>query len=285
MWLLTGSPIVNSAADLYPVCASLFSGGRLIPYSEFIDRFTNVIPCPWKGARPTDLVNEQELKAWLAPHMLRRADFLNLPPLTMRVVPLHVADADLVPVLAMLNGLKPYEIEFAIETGLDPNEAISRVRRALGIAKTSAAVDYVGELLSCGYGPIVAFYHHKDVRELLFSGLKAFGCRVSWIDGAVTGDRRVAAVDWFQAGKLDVLLVQTQAGGTGITLTQSNHSVTVESPWTDVALKQAIARVHRITQTRPVQADILTGACWLDEVMARVITRKASAASRLLTDA
>lgn len=283
MWLLTGSPVVNSAADIYPACASVFSGGRLIPYTEFIYRYTDVIPDPWAGERPTGIKNEHELKSWLQPWMLRRADFLNLPPRTVRSVPLDVEDDDLAPVIAMLRNLSEAQIEEMIEFGIGPDESLSRVRRALGIAKAEAAAQYIGWLVVNGHGPIVAFYHHQDVREILYSTLRMCQMRISWIDGAVSGDQRLAAVDWFQGGRLDLLLVQTQAGGTGITLTQSNRAVVVESPWTAVALEQAIARLHRITQRRAVTADILTSDCWLDEAIARIVVKKANTAKRLLT--
>lgn len=283
LWLLTGSPIVNSAADIYPACASIFSSGREIPYTEFIHRYTDVIPDPWVGVRPTGIKNEHELKVWLKPWMLRRADFLNLPPRIVRPIPLRVQDADLEPVIAELKKLSEAQITEMLEFGIGPDESISRVRRAMGIAKALAAAHYVMSLMTSGLGPIVVFYYHHDVRDLIYSALKKCQMRISWIDGNVEGANRLAAVDWFQGGRLDVLLVQTQAGGTGITLTRSNRTVVVESPWTSVALEQAIARLHRITQTRPVTADILTSECWLDIVIAQIVVKKANAAKRLLT--
>lgn len=284
VWLLSGSPIVNSAADLYPAFASLFSNGATVPYEEFVYRYTKMVPDMWVGARPTGIVNERELIDWLRPWMLRRANFLDLPPRLVHTVPLPIIDDDLTPIIADLTAIHPTQVASFIEAGLDPDEAISRVRRALGIAKIAGAAQHIRNLHAAGYGPIVVFYHHKDVREALYSSLKLYQMRVSWIDGSVAGDSRLAAVDWFQEGRLDALLVQTQAGGTGITLTRSNHAVVVEPPWTSIGLEQAIARLHRITQTRPVTAEILMSNCWLDEVMAGLIVKKANAAKRLLTE-
>ena len=52
---------------------------------------------------------------------------------------------------------------------------------------------------------------------------------------------------------MKVLLLSTQAGGAGLTLVQANHVYLLE-PSLDPALEQqAMARVHRIGQTRAVR--------------------------------
>ena len=80
-----------------------------------------------------------------------------------------------------------------------------------------------------------------------------------------------------------MLLVQTQAGGVGLTLTRAHRAVIVEIPWTAAALFQAIKRIHRISQVRACRADILLApACWLDEVLSAVVTVKQKASDALL---
>ena len=87
-----------------------------------------------------------------------------------------------------------------------------------------------------------------------------------------------------QHGHLDVALVQTQAGGMGLTMTRSNHAVAGELPWTSIAMRQAFARVHRFTQMRACTADILRAPnCWLENVLTRVISQKQKAADELLS--
>ena len=106
--------------------------------------------------------------------------------------------------------------------------------------------------------------------------------RVAWIDGGIQRRQLVAAETWFQAGKLDALLVQIQAGGMGITLTRSNLAVMAELPWTAAAAWQAIKRVHRIGQTRPCWGAVMTCDCWLMSVMLSVLSRKKSMSQELL---
>ena len=121
------------------------------------------------------------------------------------------------------------------------------------------------------------------MRKAMHAALAAGGRVCSWLDGTVTRAQLVAAVDWFQAGRIDVLLVQTQAGGTGLTLTRSHRAVVAELPWTATALFQAVKRVHRISQTVACRADVLQApGCWLDEAMATVVEGKRRAADDLM---
>ena len=81
-----------------------------------------------------------------------------------------------------------------------------------------------------------------------------------------------------------MLLVQTDAGGVGLTLTRADKAVVAELPWTAVGMWQAVKRVHRITQTREVRADVLRASgCWLEQSLASAVSRKHAASERLLT--
>ena len=149
------------------------------------------------------------------------------------------------------------------------------------VAKAPSAARWIAGRLREGRGPIVAFYHHTDVREALYDALTP-DYRVAWISGGISGAQLTAAERWFQDGRIDVLLVQTQAGGMGLTLTRANWVVVTELPWTAAALWQAIKRCHRMTQTRDVVAEILSADCWLEKIMLNVVAAKKSMSHEIL---
>ncbi len=51
---------------------------------------------------------------------------------------------------------------------------------------------------------------------------------------------------------LQVLLVSTRAGGTGLNLTEAAHAFMMDCWWNAAVDEQAMDRVHRLGQTRPV---------------------------------
>ena len=186
--------------------------------------------------------------------------------------------------MAGLEGWTPERLAVALAQQDELRDAaISRVRRALGIAKAKASSAYVLSILASGDGLVVVFFQHTDVRRIMHEALSSAGWRCSWLDGTVTRTQLAAAIKWFQAGWLDVLLVQTQSGGMGLTLTRSHRAVVAELPWTATALFQAVKRIHRIGQAQACRADVLQApSCWLDEVMATVVDAKRRAGDDLM---
>ncbi len=288
VWTLTGTPQVNSAADYFFLANSIFRPGfPAMAWNDFVRMFTDPVMDSFTGElKPKGVKNADYLHRLLSPFMLRRTEAdcgIDLPELRVANFPLQVSDRDLRPILAELIGWNPsYMTEEMLET-LDPeSEAMSRVRRALGVAKINPACDYATHLMETGAGPLVLFFHHHDVGDGVFNRLSN-RFRMGRIDRTANETKRLSYVDAFQRGELDILLVQTQAGGSGLTLTRSRRALVLESPWTATALYQAIKRVHRISQTEKVLAEVLFAqGCWLEELMARVVTRKAADARSVL---
>ncbi len=123
------------------------------------------------------------------------------------------------------------------------------------------------------------------MREKLYEILGPAGCnfQVSWIDGKITPTQLTLAESWFQAGKIDVLLVQTQAGGQGLTLHRANQEVFAELGWTAVSMQQAEKRIHRIGQTRPCEVTVLRADHWMETLLSSVIGYKERASAELLS--
>lgn len=287
-WCLTGTPMVASAADFW-----MLNLGPLrrpdINWYDWCKQFCEMKPHSYQGEVPYGIKNAEALADYLRPHVLRRtfkSVGIELPPLTINHLSRPIDAASLNQAMAGLENWTPQRLAAAIEENGDLRDAaISRVRRALGIAKAEMVADHIGSIVAGGQGPVVAFFQHTDVRNLLHAKLsQQYGFRVSWIDGKGNRKQIGAAEEWLQSGRLDVLLVQTDAGGMGLTLTRSNRPVVAELPWTAVALYQAIKRCHRITQNHPVTAEVLkVSGSWLEDALASVVSRKHAASEKLMT--
>ena len=286
MWCLSGTPIVNSAADVYPM---LF-GGLKSPatWQEFCNHYCTMVPDAYQGVKPVGIKNTEELAFILKPYVIRRtAESLGIkmPDLNVVRAPIKIADDALRHIMAGLEGWTPTRLQEALAEQDDLRDsALSRVRHALGLAKVEAAAVHIHGIAESGEWPVVAFFQHTDVRQGVCNLLKTWGWQFSWIDGTISRTQLRAAKEWHQAGRLHGLLVQTQAGGTGLTLHRSHRVVVIEMPWTATALQQAIKRIHRIGQTVDCTAEILSATgCWLDEVMASVVGVKERASNDLLS--
>ena len=285
VWLVSGTPVVNSAADLYPLVYGALR--RPVSWMDFCTHYCEMRPDAFTGVKPVGVRNAVELANGLRPHFLRRTIAslgIQLPPLSIERCTLATDPVAVAQAMAGLEAWTPAQLVRALaESDELRDAAMARVRRALGIAKAPAAAEHIEWLLALGEGPVVAFFQHTDVRKHVHAWLASYGRTVSWIDGTVTKLQLQAVLDWSKAGRLDALLVQTQAGGQGLTLVESHRAVVAELPWTATAVEQAVKRIHRISQTRACAADILLAKdCWLDDVLATVVERKRRAGDELL---
>jgi superfamily II DNA/RNA helicase len=279
--------VVNSAADLWPVLAGPFY--HLQSWGDFASQFTNTKA---DGVTPTGIKNAPALADILRPYVLRRtidSVGIKLPPLTVEEFEIEIDQVALDEITTELVDWTPERVS-ALINGSNVNDGnLARIRHKLGLAKAGPVSEYVkwlmegaGQLESAG--PIVVFFHHTDVRDRLYNDLHAYsGYEVNWIDGNITPKRLVETEAAFQGGEIDILLAQTQAAGQGLTLHRANTCVHAELPWTSVAVDQATARIWRIGQARPCTAHVLRAmGCWLEDVMASIVSGKRKAADNLL---
>jgi SNF2 family DNA or RNA helicase len=114
-------------------------------------------------------------------------------------------------------------------------------------AGPSCKVDGVMDLIEdMGDDPLVVFAVHVDLLKLTIVELEKKKIPYSFVFGDITGDQVDKAVQDFQAGKVRVILVSTQKGAEGLTLTRAGTVVFMERPWSLVKSAQSEDRVHRI---------------------------------------
>lgn len=145
---------------------------------------------------------------------------------------------------------------------------------AAGSAKLARLLEIVAEGAVNGH-KVVVFTYFRDVLATVARVLdgQAFGP----IAGDVPATDRQAIVDEF--ARIDghaVLLAQVQAGGTGLNI-QAASTVVICEPQVKPSLEdQAIARLHRMGQTRLVQAHRLLVEDSVDQRMVEMLAGKAA---------
>ena len=113
-------------------------------------------------------------------------------------------------------------------------------RHAASLAKVESAVEIAQEALAQGQS-VLLFTAFRDTAERLATKMEA-----DCLTGEVTGKRRQAMIDRFQAEESKVLVATIGAGGIGINLTAAQTVVLVDRAWTPGDTEQAEDRAHRL---------------------------------------
>lgn len=123
-------------------------------------------------------------------------------------------------------------------------------RQAGAKAKIEYAVEQAQVILDSGKHKLVIFTSFKKVARLLGEKLaEIYGTdRIGYIMDEVSREDRGTAVNDFQNkdGKIWII-ISTAAGGEAITLTEAQHMLILDRPWTPGRVKQWEDRIHRLT--------------------------------------
>jgi SWI/SNF-related matrix-associated actin-dependent regulator 1 of chromatin subfamily A len=291
VWLLTATPILNDASELWAVLQAMGSARDVFGSYENYKRMWNASEGEFGGVqwgRPSPEVAER-----LQTVMLRRMkrDVLpQLPPKTVRdievnglsastkklcdaaLAALEAIDVDLAKALAIASSTENKRIAF---------RQFSEARAALATAKLQSAIELVEAYEDAGE-PVVVFSAHRAPIDVL-------GTRAGWavITGDTSADKRTEIENAFQAGLLKGVACTIKAGGVAITLTKACNALFIDEEWTPALNAQAQDRVYRIGQSRGVVITRLVATHALDRRIAvllaaktEIITSAVDAASR-----
>ncbi|CAI5954265.1 unnamed protein product [Closterium sp. NIES-65] len=111
-----------------------------------------------------------------------------------------------------------------------------------------------------------------DLLEIAFKRAKVPYVR---LDGSMSQQQRERAINELKDNpKVEVLLVSLKAGGVGLNLTAASHAFVMDPWWNPSVEEQAVMRVHRIGQTRPVTVTRFIVRDSVEERMQKVQLRK-----------
>ncbi|KAH8099375.1 SNF2 family N-terminal domain-containing protein [Cristinia sonorae] len=104
-----------------------------------------------------------------------------------------------------------------------------------------------------GVTKTVVFSQWTTMLDKVEDALEAAGIRFDRLDGTMRRDERTRAMDALKYDPgCEVLLVSLKAGGVGLNLTAAQRVYLMDPYWNPAVENQAVDRIHRLGQTRPV---------------------------------
>jgi SNF2 family DNA or RNA helicase len=291
---LTGTPVENRIDDLASIFEFLNPGllGRpavLRAIAEGPEEPDATAPLADAGKR-AELTHARALGRVLRPFLLRRTKqqvLAELPPKTECIVSCRLDETERRRYDELRDHYRRSLLPAVERDGIGRSaivvlEALLRLRQAAlhpglldarrtdaGSAKLDALVEHLHAAIASGHQALV-FSQFTTLLSIVMTRLGREGIAYEYLDGK-TRDRRerVAA---FQAGRAPVFLLSLKAGGTGLNLTAADHVFLLDPWWNPAVEAQAIDRVHRIGQGRPVTAYRLIAE---DTVEAKILALQA----------
>jgi len=249
--LISGTPVLNSAMELFPLLRLLDS--RLPDESTFGRRYFRSKNNDFGKSKWVSPQRELELHTYLF-HKIgirrKKEDVLKqLPAKRRQTILLKEATCG-------LSWQELMALEERLFGNADEDEedfAKEELQRALKLVmktKMRCCCDYVKDLLENGIGKFLLFAHHRAMMDALESALQArLRGRYIRIDGSTNQKERPELVEQFQTDEdCHVALLSMTAMSQGVTLTAAEAVIFAELNWTPGVMVQCEARAHRLGQ-------------------------------------
>lgn len=278
--LLTGTPVVNGLQDYYQLLSHVgdtrWASQEAFEETWLADKRT-MSSHPKVRQAVADLLQRATRHVVMRRH---KDDVLDdLPPRTV-TVDRHVLDDEQRQTYDALED-QAREVMAKATSEVKVFAQIHQLRQHLIEARVPLVLDRVQELVEAGEA-VVVYSHYLDPLDELEDAL---GDTAARIDGSTPPAKREQIAG--QLGEPEgpqVLLAQMEAGGVGLNLVGARHVLFVHLGWTAAVHRQAIDRVHRIGQDRPVQVEFYVTPGTIDERMAEIVLRKEDDANLALAD-
>lgn len=115
------------------------------------------------------------------------------------------------------------------------------------------SVDREGNVVDDGPTKSVVFSQWTSMLDKIEDALEEAAIRFSRLDGTMKREDRSRAMDALKTDpSCEVLLVSLRAGGVGLNLTAARRVYLMDPYWNPAVENQAVDRIHRLGQTKPV---------------------------------
>jgi superfamily II DNA or RNA helicase len=265
---LTGTPIENSATDLWAIMDQI-APGSLDSLEAFKRRYGTPTTENMADLHRIVFKPRGSVPA-LAIRRLKSAVVSDLPEKSRRIHPrrmpehqslayedakLKLAQRGAGAALKMLHHIRTVSVHPLLEEVLPDADFIS------ASARLHAAFEVLRTIANRGERALVFIEHRRMQYRFIELAKAQFGlARVELINGDTPINRRQEIVNRFQqqqnAHGFDLLVLGPKAAGTGLTLTAATHVLHLSRWWNPAVEEQCNDRVHRIGQTSPVTVHI-----------------------------
>lgn len=279
---LTGTPMPNRVLELWRIL-HMTDPEAWPSVALFRERY---------AGRDAEMI--AELRQLLGGAMLRRrkADVLDLPPKTRRVVRVKLDPL----VAAEYRAAEQDVIAWyrrhatrAVSLGQLKAEALMRLtalRRLAAIGKARGALPgYLAAWLRAERRPLVVFAFHREVVKLAAAASRRLGVETLELSSDQDERERQRIIDTFMRGSgVTVLCAPLMMAGLGLNLQRASDVLMIERTFVPAISEQAEDRTHRIGQRRPVVVTYLDAEGTIDDRIAGVMRDKSRLIARTLGD-
>lgn len=270
IWLLTGTPIVRDAMNIYSLL-KILDHPLSWNWMYFAKKFANMQEVKIKGrtVRKFGITNAEELKTILRSScMVRRTKDQVLNELPEKSRQMIILDSSEVESLLrrekeILEGVvtnpdnpkQEKEIDQLLETDELPRATeLAKIRQQLALKKIAIIANFIDDILQSQEKIVVFAWHHSVISTLRDSLTKVYPeSSVKTITGLETMQTKQNIINQFQ-NEPDprILICSIAAVGTGVTLTAASTCIFLELDWIPANVMQAEDRLHRIGQKNSV---------------------------------
>lgn len=148
-------------------------------------------------------------------------------------------------------------------------------------AKRARLRELLEELVAEGRR-ILVFSQFVEMLELIAADLDALGIEHLMLTGQTTNRPEVLRA--FTEGTAPVFLLSLKAGGVGLTLTEADTVILYDPWWNPAVERQAMDRVHRIGQDKPVFVHRLVASGTVEERILQLQAKKQALTDALFAD-
>ncbi len=289
--LLTGSPIVNHAGDLWSLVHRVSSGlaGTALNWeSTFTHQWGYGRYSRRAGTKNTPAL--KELLSKVAVQRKKEEVLKDLPEKLYREVPLDMVDKQRYVYEQMESELfVALDEEGATLSAPSILAQLTRLRqlcsdpRVVGLNWAgSVKTDFLLELIEdeLGTEQLVVFSNFEQVISQLGQDLTKRNVSFSRLTGKENSDQRGRNIERFWAGDTQIMLGTTAAGGEGVNLQCAQRVVLFDKWWSPARNEQAIDRLHRIGQLGSVEVILPHCVESIEDAMNEILKRKL----RIITD-
>ncbi|WP_164871797.1 DEAD/DEAH box helicase [Solirhodobacter olei] len=148
-------------------------------------------------------------------------------------------------------------------------------------AKRARLRELLQELVAEGRRVLV-FSQFVEMLELIAADLDALRIKHLMLTGQTTNRPEILRA--FKEGAAPVFLLSLKAGGVGLTLTEADTVILYDPWWNPAVERQAMDRVHRIGQDKPVFVHRLVASATVEEKILQLQAKKQALADALFAE-